>query len=99
MVKFKKNVMKEVIMSERGLVDRERVSASIIPDDPRVNLDEFQAAKILGKSVHWMRRARWAGNGPEFVRIGGNVRYRMWTLEEFIDRGTRRSTSDTGQAA
>ncbi len=91
--------MKEVNMSERGLVDRQRVSASIIPDDPRVNLDEFQAAKILGKSVHWMRRARWAGNGPGWIRIGGNVRYRMAMLEEFINKGIRRSTSDTGQAA
>lgn len=86
-------------MTERGMAARKRVEEAIIPDDPRVNLDEFQGAKILGKSVFWMRRARWAGNGPEFVRIGGNVRYRMAALEEFIDKGIRRSTSDTGQAA
>lgn len=86
-------------MSMRGEAARRRIEEASIPDDPRVNMDEYQAAKILGKSVHWMRRARWAGNGPEFVKIGGNVRYRMAALEDCIERGARRSTSDTGQAA
>lgn len=84
-------------MTKRGIAARQRVEEAIIPDDPRINLDEYQAAKILGKSVHWMRRARWAGNGPEFVRVGGNCRYRMTALNNYIERGTCRSTSDTGR--
>lgn len=83
-------------MSERSEAAKRRIDEASIPNDPRVNLDEFQAAKILGKSVHWMRRARWAGNGPEFVRVGGNVRYRLAVLEDFIAKGARKSTSDNG---
>lgn len=86
-------------MTERGQAARARVAESIIPTDERQSVDEYVGAKVLGKSVHWMRRARWAGNGPEFVRIGGNVRYRMTALYNYIKSGTRRSTSDTGQAA
>lgn len=62
-------------------------------------LNEKEAAELMGLSVHWMRRSRWAGNGPEFIKIGGgSVRYRPAAIEQFINARTRRSTSDTGQA-
>jgi len=77
---------------------RERVEAAIIPDDPRQSLDEFQAAKFLGVSVFWMRRARWAGGGPEFIRIGGRRLYTMQGLEAFRGKCTHASTSDPGKA-
>jgi len=87
-------------MSKKSEAVRRRVESAVIPDDPRQPIDEFVAAKLLGKSVHWMRRARWAGNGPEFIKIiGGSVRYRLAALEDFIQARTRRSTSDTGQVA
>lgn len=58
-------------------------------------LNEKEAAEVLGLSVHWMRRARWAGNGPEFIKIaGGSVRYRPSTIEAFLDARTVKSTSD-----
>lgn len=60
-------------------------------------IDEWEAAERLGLSVHWMRRARWAGNGPEFIKIAGAVRYRPESIDRFIDSRTRRSTSDAGQ--
>lgn len=60
-------------------------------------LNEVQAAEKLGLSVHWMRRARWAGNGPEYIKIQGAVRYRPESIDRFIDSRARRSTSDAGQ--
>jgi hypothetical protein len=78
---------------------RERVKTSVIPEDPRQAIDEFQAAKFLGVSVFWMRRARWAGGGPEFNRIGGRRLYTMQSLEAFRNGCTHNSTSDPNKAA
>lgn len=73
---------------------RQRIANSVIPDDPRQNLDEYQAAKILGVSVHKLRRDRWAGGGIPFVKLGGSVRYRRMDIDSVIASSLRRSTSD-----
>jgi len=59
-------------------------------------LDEKEVAKRLGLSVYWCRRARWAGNGPEFIKINGTVRYKPESLDKFIEARVRKSTSDSG---
>jgi ABC-type xylose transport system substrate-binding protein len=56
--------------------------------------NEKQAAEFLGVSVHWMRRARWAGNGPEFMKYGSAVRYDPETLLAYRNSRIRKSTSD-----
>jgi hypothetical protein len=61
-----------------------------------VLLDETNAARILGLSVKTLRRWRWAGKGPAFLKIGGAVRYDRDDLEGFIASARRTSTSDTG---
>ena len=58
---------------------------------------EAEAARILGLSVKTLRRWRWAGRGPCFVKIGSAVRYDPRDLAAFIDAGRRTSTSDPGQ--
>ncbi len=60
---------------------------------------EAEAARILGLSVKTLRRWRWAGRGPCFVKIGSAVRYDPRDLAAFIDAGRRTSTSDPGQEA
>lgn len=65
-------------------------------------LKEQEVAKKIGLSVHWLRRARWAGGGIPFIKIadgpGGAVRYRQEDVEAFIASRVRKSTSDTGAA-
>ena len=61
----------------------------VIPDDPRALLDEHQAAKVLGVSVHKMRRDRWAGGGVLFVKMSGAVRYSIEAINEYILSRTR----------
>jgi len=56
--------------------------------------NEKQAAEFLGVSVHWMRRARWKGNGPAFCKYGSAVRYDPETLSAYRDSRIRKSTSD-----
>jgi predicted DNA-binding transcriptional regulator AlpA len=59
-------------------------------------LNERQAADLLNIKVPTLRRWRWAGKGPRFLKIGGAVRYDRADLEGFISSARRTSTSDTG---
>lgn len=63
-------------------------------------LREKEVAQLIGLSVHWLRRKRWAGGGIPFIKIadgtGGAVRYRREDVEAFIASRSRRSTSDPG---
>ena len=62
-------------------------------------INETEASRVLGLSVKTLRRWRWAGRGPCFVKIGGAVRYDPPDLASFIEAGRRKSTSDPGQEA
>jgi predicted DNA-binding transcriptional regulator AlpA len=59
-------------------------------------VDEKKAAEVLGLKVPTLRRWRWAGQGPQFIKLGSAVRYHPSELERFIEEGQRRSTSDAG---
>lgn len=79
---------------------QQRTASVVIPDDPRIPLDEFQAAKLLGCSVHKLRRDRWAGGGVPFIKLSnkGMVRYQRAAIDRRLNDCIRTSTSDTGQA-
>lgn len=62
---------------------------------PRL-LPEREAANLLGVAVATLRRWRWAGKGPRFVKLEAAVRYEMSDLAAYIEAGRRRSTSDPG---
>jgi hypothetical protein len=59
-------------------------------------LNERQAAEILNLKVPTLRRWRWAGKGPAFLKIGGAVRYDPAELDRFVGSARRTSTSDPG---
>ena len=59
-------------------------------------LNEHEAAHALGLKVATLRRWRWAGKPPEFLKIGSAVRYDPGVLAEFIKAARRTSTTDTG---
>lgn len=67
------------------------------PSEGLVN--EHEAARLLGLSVKTLRRWRWAGKGPNFVKIGSAVRYEPSELTAVIAAGRRKSTSDPGPEA
>ena len=62
-------------------------------------VDEREAAERLGLAVATLRRWRWVGRGPLFVKIGGAVRYDPADLDALIEAGRRKSTSDLGPEA
>ena len=57
-------------------------------------LKEHEAAERLSLEVATLRRWRWAGKGPRFLKIEGAVRYDQADLSAFIEGARRRSTSD-----
>ena len=59
-------------------------------------LNEKEVASILNINVATLRRWRWAGKGPRFLKIGGAVRYDPADLAAFIEAGRRTSTSEPG---
>lgn len=59
-------------------------------------LNETQVSEMIGLTVHWLRRKRWAGGGIPFIKIAENgaVRYRQEDVEKFINARVQSSTSD-----
>lgn len=47
-------------------------------------LDEKAVATILNVSVATLRRWRMLRVGPDFIRVGGHVRYRNSTVEDYV---------------
>ena len=59
-------------------------------------LTDLQAAELLGLKPATLRRWRWVGDGPTFIKLGRSVRYDTEVIEQFIEAGRRNSTSDDG---
>jgi len=63
-------------------------------------LKEREAAEIIGFSVHWLRRKRWSGDGPNYLKMGpgakAGVRYLLADLLDFINKNKINSTSRRG---
>ena len=59
-------------------------------------LNERRASDLLNVKVTTLRRWRWAGKGPAFLKIGGAVRYDPAELDRFVASARRTSTSDPG---
>jgi predicted DNA-binding transcriptional regulator AlpA len=59
-------------------------------------LKEQEVAEILNMEVSTLRRWRWAGEGPRFIKIGAAVRYDPQVLNDYLAERVRTSTSDVG---
>ncbi len=59
-------------------------------------VNEHEAAHTLGMKVATLRRWRWSGSGPNFIKIGSAVRYDTAELRAYINANRRSSTSDQG---
>ena len=62
-------------------------------------MNEHEVAAKLGLKVATLRRWRWAGRGPPYIKIGSAVRYQPPDIDALIDAGRRTSTSDRGPGA
>lgn len=55
---------------------------------PRL-LTQKELAEYLNKSTAWCERARWAGEGPRFIKLGRHVRYRADDVLAWIEESAR----------
>ena len=57
--------------------------------DPRTaTVDESEASRITGFALPTLRKRRWEGKPPVFLKVGRKVRYRMSDLLAFLDACT-----------
>ena len=81
----------QTILSQKALALKQSSQQSRL-------IDEHEAAYRLGLKVATLRRWRWAGKRPRFLKIGSAVRYDPAELADFIEAARRTSTTDTGGA-
>lgn len=68
---------------------------------PQVNRQAFNEVELAdrwGLSPKTLQRWRVAGVGPQFMRLGGRVLYRVVDIEEYEERSLRLSTSESARA-
>ena len=59
-------------------------------------LSEVQLAELIGIKAPTLRKWRWEGKGPKFIKLGHRVMYSMEDVMSYIDAQKRISTSDMG---
>lgn len=69
--------------------------AEIVPDDLYT---QEQVCTLLGKSLSWAERSRWAGTGITFHKIGRRALYRGSDILAYCNAG-RREIAPESQAA
>ncbi len=61
-------------------------------DDPL--LTPHDAARFLALSKSWLAKLRMTGDGPAYVKLGRQVRYRLSDLQAWTEKAVCQSTSD-----
>tara|TARA_R110002096_G_scaffold342687_1_gene535671 strand:- start:1387 stop:1602 length:216 start_codon:yes stop_codon:yes gene_type:complete len=56
-------------------------------------LNETETAQILNIKPATLRRWRWLGTGPNFRKIGSNVRFHPDDIAAYIEKAQRSNTS------
>lgn len=70
-------------VAERILRDLPRGRLSIAPE----YLSPDQVAQMTGFSLKWLEARRAERNGPPYIKVGHNVRYRAEDVRAFIEKG------------
>ncbi len=58
------------------------------------HLNQIELVARWNISHRTLERWRWPGEGPRYIKIGGQVVYRLEDLEEFEATQLRESTAD-----
>jgi predicted site-specific integrase-resolvase len=63
------------------------------------HLKQRELADRWNMSPRTLERWRWVGEGPQFIKIGGRVVYRLEDVEAYERNQLRASTADNGSGA
>ena len=58
-----------------------------------------EAADLMRMKPQTLRRWRWGGGGPRYIKAGSKVLYRIQDIEAWMASRARTSTTDPGPAA
>ncbi len=61
-------------------------------DNPIKHLNQVEVARRWSLSPRTLERWRWIGQGPQFLKVGGRVIYRLADIEAFEAEQLRTST-------
>jgi len=70
--------------------------SNLLSNPPARFLCTKEAARLLSLSPRTLEKHRTYGTGPQYFKLGGRVTYKIEDLQNWADRGVRRSTSDPG---
>jgi predicted DNA-binding transcriptional regulator AlpA len=83
---------------QSNYLDTASFKGGTLPPEAAVTLprlmNQRDLAQYIGKSTAWCERARWAGEGPRFIKLGRHVRYRADDVMAWLEANTRTSTSE-----
>lgn len=74
-------------------------TAVIEPQKPITLLTEHEVSALIRKSVHWLRRSRWSGDGIPYRKLGHSVRYAESDVLNWIEQHTLQTSTSSGGAA
>jgi predicted site-specific integrase-resolvase len=63
------------------------------------HLNQIDLADRWNVSHRTLERWRWTGEGPQYIKLGGRVVYRLEDVEAFEANQVRRSTAETSAPA
>jgi predicted site-specific integrase-resolvase len=63
------------------------------------HLNQIDLANRWNVSHRTLERWRWTGEGPQYIKLGGRVVYRLEDVEAFEADQIRRSTAETSAPA
>ena len=61
-------------------------------------LNETKASEVVGFTTATLRKRRWQGLPPRFLKVGSKIYYDRDDLQAFLESCIRISTSDKGES-
>lgn len=66
--------------------------------DIKTLLTEYAVSEITGFKVATLRKRRWQGLPPRFLKVGSKVMYDLDDIQNYLKSCIRNSTSDQGES-
>ncbi len=77
------------------MLENHQDAPETIPRSPqKVVLTTCEAAAFLGLATSTLNKWRCYGEGPQFIKLGRAVRYRLDSLERYVETRVRNSTGN-----
>jgi predicted DNA-binding transcriptional regulator AlpA len=70
--------------------------AEVIERMRRLVMDQKETAQLIGMTQRYLEGLRYRGGGPQYLKLGNRVAYRLEDVQTWLAGQRRTSTSDTG---